>query len=95
MVRHCGVVNWLTGPVYQTLPLTTEPDGILKVYSPLLRISLCWDEGWPLLYDPATGAYSEIGARSTLPVFCQRRSNGTLRGEEIGQSPPEELRRSG
>ena len=75
----------LVDGVYQTLPLTTEPDGILKVYSPLLRISLCWDEGWPLLYDPATGTYSEIGARSTLPV-SPRRSNGTLRGRRLNAS---------
>lgn len=42
---------------YQELPQTREPDGILKVYSPLLEISLCWDDGWPRVYDPATGTY--------------------------------------
>lgn len=45
--------------VYQPVPLTTEPDGILKGYSEVLKLSLCWDEGWPLLYDPATGSYLE------------------------------------
>lgn len=49
----------LSGNGYQPVPLTTEPDGILKGYSEVLRLSLCWDEGWPLLYDPATGTYLE------------------------------------
>ena len=44
---------------YQELPQTREPDGILpagvlKVYSPLLEVSLCWDDGWPRGYDPGT-----------------------------------------
>ena len=47
----------LVDGAYQSLPSTTEPDGILKIYSPLLEVSLCWDEGWPLLYDPSTGTY--------------------------------------
>ena len=44
---------------YQPIPLTTEPDGILKGYSTILELSLCWDEGWPRFYDPATAAYLE------------------------------------
>ena len=44
---------------YRPVELTTEPDGILKGYSPLLELSLAWDEGWPRLYDPATGTYLE------------------------------------
>ncbi len=56
--------TWLAGErlvdgVYQPLPLTTEPDGILKGYSPVLGVSLCWDNGWPRLYDPATESYLE------------------------------------
>ena len=39
---------------YQPIELTTEPDGILKGYSPVLELCLCWDDGWPRLYDPAT-----------------------------------------
>ena len=42
---------------YQPVALTTEPDGILKGYSPLLGLSLAWDEGWPRFYDPSTGRY--------------------------------------
>ncbi len=44
---------------YQPIELTTAPDGILKGYSPLLGMSLCWDGGWPRLYDPTTGTYLE------------------------------------
>ena len=47
----------LVDGIYQSLPTTTEPDGILKIYSPLLEVSLCWDDGWPRVYDPATGTY--------------------------------------
>ncbi len=44
---------------YRPLPLTREPDGILKGYSPVLGVSLCWDDGWPRLYDPVANAYLE------------------------------------
>ena len=47
----------LAGITYDPIPLTTEPDGILKGYSEILELSLCWDEGWPRFYDPAAGAY--------------------------------------
>ena len=49
----------LTGGEYRPVELTTEPDGILKGYSPLLGLSLAWDEGWPRFFDPETGAYME------------------------------------
>ena len=49
----------LLGGVYRPLPLTTEPDGILKAYSPVLGVSLCWDSRRPRLYDPATHTYME------------------------------------
>ena len=54
----------LHGGAYRPVDLTTEPDGILKGYSPVLELSLAWDEGWPRLYDPATGSYLE-GWRET------------------------------
>ena len=44
---------------YRPVELTTEPDGILKGYSPLLGLSLCWDQGWPRFCDPSTGGYLE------------------------------------
>ena len=49
---------------YQPIPLTTGPDGVLKGYSAVLGISLCWieDRNWLRFYDPATGGYL-----STIP----------------------------
>ena len=44
---------------YQPIELTTAPDGILKGYSAVLGLSLCWDENWPRLYDRVTGTYLE------------------------------------
>ena len=34
-------------------------DGALKGYSEMMGLYLCWDEGWPRFYDPATGTYLE------------------------------------
>ncbi len=42
---------------YQPIELTTAPDGLLKGYSEMLALSLCWDNGWPRFYDPATDTY--------------------------------------
>ena len=47
----------LVNGIYQPVELTTAPDGILKGFSEVLQLSLCWDEGWPRFYDPATGSY--------------------------------------
>ena len=44
---------------YQPIELTTVPDGLLKGYSEVLGLSLCWDGGWPRFYDPSTGTYLE------------------------------------
>ena len=44
---------------YEPIALTTAPDGILKGYSEVLGLSLCWDDNWPRLYDPATATYLE------------------------------------
>lgn len=41
------------------MELTREPDGVLKGYSEVLKLSFCWDEGWPRFYDPSTGRYLE------------------------------------
>ena len=49
----------LDNGAYRAVELTTEPDGILKGYSPTLELSLCHDDGWPRLYDPASGRYLE------------------------------------
>ena len=42
---------------YRPFELTTEPDGVLKGFSPTLGLSLCWDDARLYLYDPATGEY--------------------------------------
>ena len=47
----------LVGGEYRPIELTTAPDGLLKGYSDLLKLSLCWDDGWPRFYDPATETY--------------------------------------
>ncbi len=49
----------LVDGAYEPIPLTTAPDGILKGYSEILGLSLCWDANWPRLYDPATKTYLE------------------------------------
>ena len=49
----------LVGGEYEPIELTTAPDGLLKGYSEVLGLSLCWDDNWPRLYDPATDSYLE------------------------------------
>ena len=49
----------LVNGVYQPIELTTDPDGILKGYSPVLRLSVCWQARLPRLYDPVTNTYLE------------------------------------
>ncbi len=49
----------LVDGVYQPISLTREPDGILKGYSAVLRLSLCWAGGRPRLHDPTTNTYLE------------------------------------
>ncbi len=44
---------------YEPVALTTAPDGILKGHSAILGLSLCWDDNWPRLYDPATNTCLE------------------------------------
>ena len=43
--------------IYRPVALTDEPDGILKGYSEILGLSLCWDAGMPRLYSPSLGTY--------------------------------------
>ena len=47
----------LRNGAYHPVELTTEPDGVLKGYSEVMGLHLCWDEGWPRFYDPSTGTY--------------------------------------
>ena len=47
----------LVDGVYQPIELTTEPDGILKGYSPVMRLSLCWQDEMLTFYYRETGEY--------------------------------------
>ena len=47
----------LVDGAYRQVELTTEPDGTLKGYSPILGLYLCWSDGWLQFYNPATGEY--------------------------------------
>lgn len=49
--------EWLAEDGYHPIELTTAPDGVLKGYSPALKLSLCWRDEWVYLYDPETGQY--------------------------------------
>ena len=66
---------------YRELPQTREPDGILKVYSPLLEIGLCWDDGWPLVYDPSTGAYDRNWRAEQAYAIAVRDQRDAARAE--------------
>ena len=49
--------DMLENGVYRPVELTTVPDGILKGYSPVMRLSLCWQEGRLKFFVPETGQY--------------------------------------
>ena len=42
---------------YQRIPLTTEPDGVLRGYSRTLRLWLCWQDRMLKFYDDRTDAF--------------------------------------
>jgi hypothetical protein len=67
--------------VYQPIDLTAQPDGILKGYSEVLELSLCWDEGWPRFYDPATGTYLENWRQERQARLDAEAENERLREE--------------
>ena len=68
---------------YRRFPLTTEPDGILKGYSPTLDLYFCWHNEWFSLYDPASGEY----------LMNLTESEASLRDEREGRLASEEGRR--
>ncbi len=83
----------LTEGAYQPVELITEPDGILKGYSPVLRLSLAWDEGWPRFYDPATGRYLE-NWRGAIDRAARAESRAAEAEAEV-QRLREQLRQQG
>jgi hypothetical protein len=67
----------LVDGIYQPFELTTEPDGVLKGYSPLLDICLCWADEWLYFYVPATGEYirnlpEEMAAREAAEASAEQ-----------------------
>ena len=49
--------DFLQGSTYSPTELTAEPDGVLKGYSPVLRLSLCWRDEKLIFFNPETGEY--------------------------------------
>ena len=75
---------------YRRVELTTDPDGVLKGYSPALRLYLCWRDEMLTFYNPATGEYlrnlpetqaalrqAEARVRRLEEELQQRRREGT------------------
>ncbi len=82
--------------------MTTDPDGILKGYSPILELYLCWDEGLLLFFDPVTATYlRNLRQERALREAEQERTQAELSAErdarEVEQARirhlEEELRR--
>ena len=73
----------LVAGAYEPIELTTAPDGILKGHSEILGLSLCWDAGWPRLYDPGHGQLpgelaGSMGGPVSLPNSARPRPNSML-----------------
>ncbi len=62
----------LVGGEYRPIALTTAPDGLLKGYSEVLGLSLCWDNNRPRLYDPATVTYLETWQQERAARLAER-----------------------
>ena len=71
----------LVDGAYREVDLTTEPDGILKGYSPVLQLHVCWDVGWPRFYDPAVGTYLEGWRESWHARLLAERERDDARSE--------------
>ena len=52
---YYGAGDRLVNGAYQSIDLTTEPDGVLKGYSPLLRLSLCRQDEMLKFYNHEAG----------------------------------------
>ena len=64
---------------YQEIELTAAPDGVLKGYSEVLRLSVGWLDGFPRLYDHASGKYLESVKETAA---ARRKRNVTRRKRE-------------
>ena len=61
--------------VYHPVELSTEPDGVLKGFSEVMGLYLCWDDGWPRFYDPDTGSYLENWRQERAAREAERAAN--------------------
>lgn len=76
--------------VYSPVELTTEPDGVLKGYSPVLGIYLCWDEGTLLFYDHSTETYlRNLRQERAFREAERERSTAELQSERAAREAAE------
>ena len=61
----------LVDGIYESLPLSGEPDGHPKGYSPVLGLTLAWVDGWFRIYDPSTGEYSRTTEEKLAAYYEQ------------------------
>ena len=88
----------LVNGVYQSIELTTEPDGVLKGYSPAMRLSLCCQGDMLTFYYPETGEYlrnlpAEKAARLAAEETARTERGARLAAEARIRQLEEELRR--
>ena len=90
---------------YQRIPLTHEPDGSIRGYSPALDIYLSWErqqdsqenaredteDGWLFLYNPATGR--RLLSYSEVRARAEAESNRAEAAEAEVRQLREQLRR--
>ena len=72
------------------MPLSGEPDGILKGYSLALRLSLCWENEMLRFYDPESGEYlRNFEAEQAARQVEQARANSEQAARQAEQSARE------
>jgi Uma2 family endonuclease len=58
--------------IYSPLPVSRDLDGIIRGYSPLLGLFLCWDQADLRFFDPATGEFLRTLNESESALFAER-----------------------
>lgn len=76
---------------YESIELTTEPDGVLKGYSRVLDINLAWRDGDLRLYSDKTGAYLPNFAETHLALEVNQ---AALESVEYAREAAETARKS-
>ena len=77
----------LVDGAYETLPITEEPDGHPKGYSPVLGLTLAWHQGVFRVFDPTENEYSKT-PRESLSVMNVQRTE--LESEKAARRAAEE-----